>query len=271
MKAKAKEITPQELAGVIRRHPRVVALTGAGISVESGIPDFRSAGGLWSRFDPLEYAYIRAFRTNPAKVWAMLKEMDAVITRARPNPAHFALAELEARGFLAGIITQNVDNLHQAAGSKRVVEYHGNARRFVCDTCRGHHPRETLDFAHPPLYCLCGGLIRPDVRLFRGGHPPGGPGRGRGPGPALRPDDRHRHLGRSGPGQLHPGHRQGMERGHRGGQPGIHAAHLQPHRPLPERLGRKVAAAGFERTLGTGSLGDMIIDHSWVIRLTNIT
>ncbi len=98
MKAQQKEITPPQLAQLIRRHPRVVALTGAGISVESGIPDFRSAGGLWSRFDPLEYAYIRAFRRNPAKVWAMLKEMDAVITRARPNPAHLALAELEARG-----------------------------------------------------------------------------------------------------------------------------------------------------------------------------
>jgi len=172
MKAKAKEITPQELAGIIRRHPRVVALTGAGISVESGIPDFRSAGGLWSRFDPIEYAYIRAFRTNPAKVWAMLKEMDAVITQARPNPAHYALAALEAREFLTGIITQNVDNLHQAAGSKRVVEYHGNALRFICDTCRGHHPRESLDFSHTPLYCLCGGLIRPDVVFFGEAIPP---------------------------------------------------------------------------------------------------
>ena len=102
----------------------------------------------------------------------MLKEMDAIITRARPNPAHYALAELEAKGFLAGIITQNVDNLHQAAGSKRVVEYHGNALRFVCDTCRGHHPRETLDFSHTPLYCLCGGLIRPDVVFFGEAIPP---------------------------------------------------------------------------------------------------
>ena len=144
----------------------MVALTGAGISVESGIPDFRSPDGLWSRFDPMEYAHIRAFRANPAKVWALLKEMDAVITGARPNPAHYALAELEARGVLLGVITQNVDNLHQAAGSKRVVEYHGNARRFVCDTCNGHHPRETLDFSHTPLYCLCGGLIRPDVVFF---------------------------------------------------------------------------------------------------------
>jgi NAD-dependent deacetylase len=166
MKTKMKEITPRELAGLIRRHPRVVALTGAGISVASGIPSFRGAGGLWDRYDPMEYAYIQAFRRDPVKVWQLLKEMDETITRARPNPAHYALAELEARGFLIGIITQNVDNLHQAAGSRRVVEYHGNALNFVCDTCRGHHPRETLDLSHPPLYCLCGGLIRPAVVFF---------------------------------------------------------------------------------------------------------
>lgn len=172
MKTKMQEITPQELAEIIRRHPRVVALTGAGISVESGIPDFRSPGGLWERFDPMEYAHIQSFRRNPAKVWQLLKEIDETITRARPNPAHYALAELEARGFLAGIITQNVDNLHQAAGSKRVVEYHGNARRFICDTCKGQHPRETLDLSHTPLYCLCGGLIRPDVVFFGEAIPP---------------------------------------------------------------------------------------------------
>jgi NAD-dependent deacetylase len=166
MKAQQKEITPRELAELIRRHSRVVALTGAGISVESGIPDFRSPGGLWERFDPMEYAHIQSFRRNPAKVWQLLKEMDETITRARPNPAHYALAELEAKGYLIGIITQNVDNLHQAAGSQKVVEYHGNALRFVCDACKGHHPRETLDFSHTPLYCLCGGLIRPDVVFF---------------------------------------------------------------------------------------------------------
>ncbi|MCK9374609.1 MAG: NAD-dependent deacylase [Syntrophobacterales bacterium] len=166
MKAKTKEITPAGLAALIRRHPRVVALTGAGISVESGIPSFRGAGGLWDRFDPMEFAHIRAFRRNPAKVWQLLSEMDDTISRARPNPAHYALAALEAKGFLTGIITQNVDNLHQAAGSRRVVEYHGNALRFVCDTCKGLHPRESLDFFHPPLYCLCGGLIRPDVVFF---------------------------------------------------------------------------------------------------------
>jgi NAD-dependent deacetylase len=172
MQAQMKEITPRKLAELIRRHPRVVALTGAGISVESGIPSFRGAGGLWDRFDPMEYAHIQAFRRNPAKVWQLLKEMDETITRARPNPAHYALAELEARGFLAGLITQNVDNLHQAAGSRRVVEYHGNARRFICDTCKGRHARETLDFDHTPLYCLCGGLIRPDVVFFGEQIPP---------------------------------------------------------------------------------------------------
>lgn len=172
MKAKLKEISPVELAAIIRRHSRLVALTGAGISVESGIPSFRGAGGLWERYDPLEYAHIQAFRRNPAKVWDLLKEMDDTISRARPNPAHYALAELEARGFLVGIITQNVDNLHQAAGSNRVVEYHGNALRFVCDRCQERHPRESLDFAQAPLYCHCGGLIRPDVVFFGEPIPP---------------------------------------------------------------------------------------------------
>jgi NAD-dependent deacetylase len=161
-----KDITPQELADLVGQSHRIVALTGAGISVESGIPDFRSKGGLWERFDPWEYATIHAFEKNPAKVWVMLKEMDGLLAQARPNPAHYALAELEAGGHLMGIITQNVDNLHQAAGSKNVIEYHGNAHRFVCLNCRGHWPRENLDFNATPLYCYCGGLIKPDVVFF---------------------------------------------------------------------------------------------------------
>jgi NAD-dependent deacetylase len=172
MQTQSKEITPEKLAAILRQHRRIVALTGAGISVESGIPDFRSPGGLWERFDPMEYAHIQAFRRHPAKVWTLIKEMDAVITTARPNEAHYALAELEAMGLLLGLITQNVDNLHQAAGSRRVVEYHGNAHRFVCDTCRGQHPGETLDFSQTPLYCFCGGLIRPDVVFFGEPIPP---------------------------------------------------------------------------------------------------
>jgi NAD-dependent deacetylase len=166
MKPMDKEASPAQVARLIGRSRRIVAFTGAGISVESGIPDFRSADGLWARFDPREYAYIEAFIRHPAKVWRMLKEMDELMAQARPNAAHLALAELEARGKLVGVITQNVDNLHQAAGSRRVVEYHGNASRFVCLACRRPQPREGLDFAQAPLFCACGGLIKPDVVFF---------------------------------------------------------------------------------------------------------
>ena len=161
-----KTITPPELAALLKKSRKAVAITGAGISVESGIPDFRSPGGLWERFDPLEYATIRAFEKNPAKVWVMLKEMDRILVRARPNPAHYALADLEKRDMLLGVITQNVDNLHQAAGSQNVVEYHGNAHRFVCLNCQGKWLRAALDFDQTPLYCYCGGLIKPDVVFF---------------------------------------------------------------------------------------------------------
>jgi NAD-dependent deacetylase len=161
-----KEITPAQVAEIISARKRAVAITGAGISVESGIPDFRSPGGLWSRYDIFEYATIMAFEKNPAKVWVMLKEMDDLLVKARPNPAHYALAELERRGHLLGIVTQNVDNLHQEAGSKNVVEYHGNAHRFVCLQCKGVWPREALDLDNPPLYCYCGGLIKPDVIFY---------------------------------------------------------------------------------------------------------
>jgi NAD-dependent deacetylase len=161
-----QDITPQDLAGIIKKSRKAVAFTGAGISVESGIPDFRSTGGLWERFDPSEYATIAAFKKNPAKVWAMLKEMDRILVRARPNPAHEALAALEKQGILLGVITQNVDNLHQTAGSVNVVEYHGNAHRFACLGCKGQWVREALDFNQTPLYCSCGGLIKPDVVFF---------------------------------------------------------------------------------------------------------
>jgi NAD-dependent deacetylase len=161
-----KDVTPQELAALIKKSQRAVAFTGAGISTESGIPDFRSPGGLWERFDPMEYATIRAFKKNPAKVWEMLKEMDQILVAARPNPAHCALAELEKRGLLFGVITQNVDNLHQTAGSVNVVEYHGNAHRFTCLNCKGSWTREALNFDQLPLYCFCGGLIKPDIVFF---------------------------------------------------------------------------------------------------------
>jgi len=161
-----KKSTPAELAELLRRCQATAALTGAGISVESGIPSFRGVHGLWTRYDPMEYAHIDAFLSNPDKVWRMLLDLDETIRQARPNPAHYALAELEKMGKLKGIITQNVDNLHQEAGSRQVIEFHGNARRFVCLRCRRAFEPAALDFSQVPLYCSCGGLIKPDIVFF---------------------------------------------------------------------------------------------------------
>ncbi|MGQ9484621.1 MAG: SIR2 family NAD-dependent protein deacylase [Desulfosoma sp.] len=143
-----------------------VALTGAGISVESGIPDFRSPGGLWSRYDPLEYGDIRSFRTNPCKVWRMLMDMDRMLHEAEPNPAHYALAVLEREGVLKGVITQNVDSLHQRAGSRHVVEFHGHGRSARCDQCGREVPRKALKVQDLPPRCACGGPMRPNFVFF---------------------------------------------------------------------------------------------------------
>src|SRR6478672_10103219 len=111
-----------ELAELIRRRQPCVVLTGAGVSTESGIPDFRSRTGLWAQFDPREYATIEAFRADPHKVWSFYKPRIAVLTEAEPNPAHLALAELERRGLVHAIVTQNIDLLHERAGSRDAVE-----------------------------------------------------------------------------------------------------------------------------------------------------
>ena len=156
----------RETARAIHRSKRVVAFTGAGISVESGIPDFRSAGGLWERFDPLEYATIDAFRANPGKVWVMLKEMGSVLARSRPNPAHHALARLEEMGHLRSVITQNIDHLHQDAGSKRVIEFHGNHRTLLCLDCGRSREAAKVSLESLPPRCGCGGVLKPNVVLF---------------------------------------------------------------------------------------------------------
>ena len=142
-----------------------IALTGAGISVDSGIPDFRSAGGLWSRFDPAEYATIAAFRANPEKVWKMVREMGELIDQAQPNMAHTGLGELENMGYLHHIITQNVDNLHQAGGSKNVIEYHGNASTLSCLVCGKTYKTEDKKDEFPPR-CDCNEILKPDVVFF---------------------------------------------------------------------------------------------------------
>ena len=142
-----------------------VALTGAGISVESHIPDFRSAGGLWSRFNPDEYATIEAFRADPERVWNMFRELDAIIARAKPNRAHLGLGELERMGCLHYVITQNVDNLHQAGGSGNVIEYHGNSSTLSCLWCGTTYPVAEKREEYVPR-CRCGKVLKPDVILF---------------------------------------------------------------------------------------------------------
>jgi NAD-dependent deacetylase len=148
-----------------------VAFTGAGISVPSGIPDFRSPGGLWSRFDPMQVATAEALASNPKGVWEFLLETVEMLETAAPNPAHEALAEMERIGRIKGVITQNIDNLHQRAGSREVVEYHGNFQRFYCMRCRrdaGYEEvRRRASRDAIPLQCTeCGGMIRPDVVFF---------------------------------------------------------------------------------------------------------
>lgn len=142
-----------------------LALTGAGVSVESGIPDFRSAEGLWSKYDPAEYASIEAFRRDPEKIWNMLRDMESLVTGAKPNPAHLGLGELERMGFLHHIITQNIDNLHQAGGSKNVIEYHGNSSTLTCIWCGKRYAVEEKSGEHTPR-CACSKPLKPDVVFF---------------------------------------------------------------------------------------------------------
>jgi NAD-dependent deacetylase len=146
---------------------RVTALTGAGISVESGIPPFRGKGGLWEKIDPMEYAHIDAFMKDPAKVWQVLiREMKDVVDRARPNAAHQGLARLETMGILKTIITQNVDGLHQLAGNTDVIEFHGSFAWQRCMNCDGRIETRRVSLVDMPPKCLCGGILRPECVFF---------------------------------------------------------------------------------------------------------
>jgi len=156
----------RKAAEILASRGNAVALTGAGISVESGIPAFRGAQGMWERFDPAEYATIGAFLRDPGKVWEMLAEMIEVLTRAAPNPAHQGLAELERMGILRSVITQNVDGLHQAGGSRRVIEFHGNPRELVCVDCWKRYPSLRKIAEGIPPRCGCGAILKPDIVFF---------------------------------------------------------------------------------------------------------
>jgi NAD-dependent deacetylase len=160
----------RKAAVLLRRAKRIIALTGAGLSVASGIPDFRSPGGLWERHDPMAVATADALLHRPERVWGFLLEVLAVVGAARPNPAHEALARLETGGRLSAVITQNIDGLHQAAGSQNVVEFHGGMGRYYCMGCgREHTPAGALRLtpADIPWRCSdCGGVVRPDIVFF---------------------------------------------------------------------------------------------------------
>jgi len=161
----------EEAAAALEAADRVVALTGAGVSTASGIPDFRSEGGIWDEFDPAEFHYSR-FQADPAGFWERRVQMHEAVYGGdvEPNAAHEALATLERRGQLDALVTQNIDGLHQGAGSERVVELHGNADRVVCERCRERTDavpvRERIDDGELPPRCDCGGVLKPDVVLF---------------------------------------------------------------------------------------------------------
>jgi NAD-dependent deacetylase len=161
----------EKLATLIRESECTVALTGAGISVPSGIPDFRTPGeGLWEKVDPMEVAHIDSFRRDPARFWSFYRPRLHSLGGIEPNPAHEALAELERRGLLEAVVTQNIDMLHLKAGSERVIEVHGSIRSLSCQGCERSFAIEDSE----PLFdsegvarCPgCDGLVKPDVVLF---------------------------------------------------------------------------------------------------------
>lgn len=159
-----------DLAAAIRRSTRgMVVLTGAGVSVASGIPSFRGNSGLWTRWDPEEYATIQAFDRDPARVWKFLRELGETLEEAEPNEAHRAIAAMSDGGFVDAVVTQNVDGLHQRAGSERVIELHGSHRTLSCRRCDATFPvDEVAAFAEDevPTCGRCGGVLKPDVVLF---------------------------------------------------------------------------------------------------------
>jgi NAD-dependent deacetylase len=160
------------VADLFRQSKYAVALTGAGISTPSGIPDFRSTGtGLWTRDEPLEAASLTAFRVAPEKFYQWFRPLAGQIFNAQPNPAHRALADLENAGRIRSVITQNIDALHQKAGSKNVIEMHGTMQTLTCTQCY-HQANAALYIASfvetgkIPLCPQCGQILKPDVILF---------------------------------------------------------------------------------------------------------
>lgn len=159
------------LAELIRQSRSTVALTGAGVSVPSGIPDFRTPEtGLWANVDPMEVAHIDVFERDPARFWSYYRPRFQSLGDKRPNAAHEALAELERRGLLEGVITQNIDCLHRKAGSENVVEVHGSIETSSCRGCAASYGidevEELFDADGVAICATCAGPVKPDVVLF---------------------------------------------------------------------------------------------------------
>ncbi|MCB1324463.1 MAG: NAD-dependent deacylase [Spirochaetales bacterium] len=167
----------KEAANLLRRARHAIALTGAGISVPSGIPDFRSPGsGLWEQYDPFEVASIEAFRAHPERFYDWIRPLLAGFATARPNPAHLALSRLQQLGFLREVITQNIDGLHEKAGTREVLAVHGQADTVSCIVCghrvSGADTRHAIESGAVPACALCHGVYKPDVVLFGEPLPP---------------------------------------------------------------------------------------------------
>ena len=159
-----------DLAALIRERGPAVVLTGAGMSTESGIPDFRSSSGLWAEVDPFEVASIEAFRRDPLRVWRWYGPRIAGLLAAEPNEGHLALAALERVGRVRGIVTQNIDLLHSRAGSVDVTEVHGSIARFTCLACGGEEllgpVLAQLEVREAPECHACGSILKPGVVMF---------------------------------------------------------------------------------------------------------
>lgn len=159
----------REAGRLLARARHAIALTGAGVSTASGIPDFRGPKGLWRRVDPRKFE-ITYFLEHPLEVWRLYRERFKALSRVGPNPSHYALAKLEREGVIRAVITQNIDGLHQRAGSRRVIELHGNFSKAVCLSCGRLYPIEEafrmLEEGRVPRCPYCGGLLKPNVVMF---------------------------------------------------------------------------------------------------------
>jgi NAD-dependent deacetylase len=154
-------------AKIIKNSKSLIALTGAGISVPSGIPDFRSKGGLWEKYDPMVYANISSFQRSPEKVWDMIFDMMNLVIYAEPNMAHYTLAKLENLGILKVLVTQNIDGLHGKAGSRKVIEFHGNTEFLECIKCGNSYKAASYKINEKKLpRCSCGSILKPSVIFF---------------------------------------------------------------------------------------------------------